>query len=167
VRRAVWTHGAPKFFKSLCQKTAADVVVTARTGAVSFNDRGSTMVESEVSVRAGIEMAEINRAQSTKNLSESYNSLEEHYYQTGKIQKFFDMVERMKIESNFPMNEHEFIVKKYQSVKSKLANLQMKAAKSLGKYGKFVYKRNPDGTVSVFRKYSESGDVEELYRGPF
>lgn len=159
---------AYKFFKRLCELTTADVIMTARTGAVLFNSDGTTAVEMESFVRMAVELSELKKELAYKSLAESYEKLVEHYHVTNKTAELFDMQKRMAIQGSIPTNDAEAVIKKIHVVAEKNNAIQMNVPLEKGKYGKFVYIRNNNNTVSVLDKYGgDKGEPVELYRGPF
>ncbi|MFG1424246.1 hypothetical protein [Roseixanthobacter liquoris] len=153
---------AYKFYKLLCEHTQANVVMTARTGAVQFLEDGSSYVETEAGVRAVIELEDLARELDAPVVRQKYQDMMEHYGQQGKIRDFYALEEHMSLPHTHATTEHEKVLKDRWRIDN--ASRRKEDILPSRKYGKFIYRRERDGNVSVFRKYA---DLEQLYRGPF
>ncbi|OYX68635.1 MAG: hypothetical protein B7Y95_20030 [Rhizobiales bacterium 32-66-11] len=153
---------AYKFYKLLCAHTRANVVMTARTGAVQFMEDGSSYVETEEGVRAVIELEDLARELDAPVVRQKYQDMMEHYGQNGKIKEFYALEEHMSLPHTHATTEHEKVLKD----RWRIDNVSRRKQDILPsrKYGKFIYRRERDGNVTVYRKY---GELEPLYHGPF
>ncbi|OYX07907.1 MAG: hypothetical protein B7Z15_15565, partial [Rhizobiales bacterium 32-66-8] len=153
---------AYKFYKILCTHTRANVVMTARTGAVHFSV-GTSWVETEEAVNAVLDLQELARELDINKLGKQYLDLRDEYAKAGKIDEFWELEEKMSHQESLAQTGDEKILKNRLFYR-KMFNKTQDFESSKPKYGKFVYRRLLDGTVSVVRKYPEP---TVLYEGVF
>ena len=98
---------AYKFFREICTK--ADVIMTARTGSVSFDDKtGRSLVQTEAAVQADIELGEIRAAAEKERINSEFERI------LGKWgpQKFGEAVRKMQNPKEVPSNREEEVIRK-------------------------------------------------------
>ena len=154
---------AYKFYKTLCAQTRANVVMTARTGEVQFMGNGASFVNTEEGVNAVLDLNELSNEFDVNKLISDYNSLRNEYIKAGKTSQFEDISNKASSSDFKAQTNEDRILKngqKYINAFEKRQDLTFIQPK----YGKFVYRRLLDGTVSVVRKYPEP---TVLYEGVF
>ena len=154
---------AYKFYKTLCTHTRANVVMTARTGAVQFLNDGTSWVETEETVNAVLDLNEVSRELDVKTLSRQYNQMMNNYGEAGNIDEFWKIDEKMSKSEFIAQTDDEKMLKNRWK-HTRAHNKTQSNEASAPKHGKFVYRRLLDGTVSVVRKYPEP---TVLYEGVF
>jgi hypothetical protein len=161
---------AYRFFKTIC--TQYQVTLTARTGAVGFNETtGKSEVQTEAAITAEWDFRELESSKKTHDLEQKYNALSEKMVKTTSEGRRLLQIEAMAEEGKPEGLSSEEIeayntIRNYTQVIGRLQTLAFEKENRLNKYGKFVYTYD-NGTLTVFRKYEAGAKVSRvLYTGP-
>lgn len=154
---------AYKFFRQLC--VARNVRMTAVTGAVSTNDDGTNVVESEEWVSATLDMIDYKKDTATRSALDTRKKIEEAGYPGGKT-------EWAALCQKFALNGDEdpgtdplkIFLKQYYYEKvhrnASLRSAKTQAAQvhggqsNVAKYGRIVYSYN-GGLLTIVNKYGD------------
>lgn len=146
---------AYKFFASLCSKTRANVIMTARTGKVGFGTNGKTQVEPQAGIDALVELEKIKQELDYPKLQQEYKNKSEYAKSNNTLANFMQRSIGV-IEMNEPAQDGEEVFSKLAQIRK--VELKGEYVLPKEKYGKFVYSRNQDGMIEVYRKYPVEPD---------
>jgi hypothetical protein len=153
---------AYKFFKQICLRQ--DVVMTARTGAVSFSERdGRSLVQTEAAVGAQLDNDVIQRSNDTLQARAAYDRLWDRTSNEGgkeaieTLRRREDTLEQELTSGSTNVNMasgNDLLILNYLRIKNRVNQLTPEIEVEQGKYGKFVYRYDrPHGRATVTRKY--------------
>lgn len=152
---------AYRFFKQLIG-LHREVIMTARTGAVSFSEMdGRSLVQTEAAVAAQFEYEDLQQDAETIEVAEHYNRmLEQAFLKGGK--PAVDEVRKMEkvIEEEYEKGRTDWSSASFEQriivnrlvIKDESTRLTGAMNKEKSKYGKFVYRMYDDKAL-VIRKY--------------
>jgi hypothetical protein len=181
------TSFAYKLFKYLCEKNRK-IRMTARTGAVGFDSKtGKSSVEQEAAIDISLDKEEFLRSARTDKIIKDWKAFKDAATAAGMAAQAAGKTEipskykkwsaaDQKFRSNpdkatglFASDVEKSGKAYHQVIAQKNALEQRKAQyQDLGKYGKLVYSKSPDG-IMIISKYGNQKDIGPgtvLYSGP-
>lgn len=155
-----------KFYKELMKCSKADITMTARTGAVGFDNQGRSIVQTEAAVKAEIADREMQLLKRTHEVNDAYQRLDQACKTIQELETLQQLGQDLVTGRVQPTNAKERVILEYMQIKGKAANYTIAKEQKKKKYGKFIYTTRK-GKIEVFRKYDSSGTkvMEQLYSG--
>jgi hypothetical protein len=171
------TSFAYQFFKSLCQGHGCRVTMTARTGAVGFDDKtGQSSVEQEAAIDIALEKEEFLRSPKIDAVMQKWKAYKAAIDSDKKAAEFTKVNEKYRADPDAyasPFSAIALAGKAYHRAVAKKNAMEMRKHQyeDLKKYGKLVYSINAGGNLRVVNKYGNAdtgiGPGTVLYEGPF
>lgn len=169
------TSFAYKLFKYLAYDHGRSIRMTARTGAVAFDDKtGSSSVEQEAAIDVRLEKEEYLRGAKITRVMDKWKQYKAEINSDAKASAWLKVDNKFKADPEAWVNlfsGKQRAGKAYHQAVAHKNALELRKAQygDLGKYGKIVYSKDQGG-VRVVNKYGVGGGIGPatiLYQGPF
>ncbi|QBQ96303.1 hypothetical protein [Paraburkholderia pallida] len=169
------TSFAYKMFHYLCSDHGRTMTMTARTGAVGFDDTtGKSSVEQEAAIDIALEKEEFLRSPKIDRVMKQWAAYRRAIDSDKAAQEWLKIDNKYRDDPKAyanPFNKKAVAGKAYhQALARKIAlETQKSAYQDLQKYGKLVY-THIGGTLTIVNKYGNNGGIGPqtvLYTGPF
>lgn len=173
------TSFAYKLYKYLCDGHGRNIRMTARTGAVAFDEKtGGSSVEQEAAIDIALEKEEYLRSPRVQQLVARWKQYKDESWEESEKKGLKWMGVDDKYRKNpkayaSPFSGMKLAGKAYHQMLARKNDYQMRKDlfHDLTKYGKLVYESDGAGGVRITNKYgvigTGIGPATILYSGPF
>jgi hypothetical protein len=169
------TSFAYKFYKYLCEGHGRSLVMTARTGAVSFDQNtGKSSVEQEAAIDIALEMEEYLRSPKIQQVMNKWKEFKASINSSAKAKEWVAVDMKYRDDPSAfanPLSSLQRAGKAYHQAVAKKIEMETRqwTYADLQKYGKLVYSHS-GGKITIVNKYGDGkgiGPATLLYEGPF
>jgi len=173
------TSFAYKFYKYLCEGHGRLIRMTARTGAVAFDDKtGRSSVEQEAAIDIALDKEEYLRGPKVQSLIAKWKKYKDDSWKESEEKGLKWMRVDTKYRDNpkayaSPFSGLKQAGKAYHQMLARKNDFEMRkdGFQDMAKYGKIIYESDGAGGLRIINKYGSVGTGVGpdtiLYQGPF